>query len=205
MRLIRAAISVILVSLAGCHQYKSGDTPAPAKVDVSQTEEKVYRAFIASHLEDDFKTHCAHAVLDTQPLAPDRRDPTQWFALEPLKPPSGLIQQFSVVQRNQIPLVVAANSFFIPVDDAVLGAMFRENCSLDDMKKMKCGWLQFRELYADACGHWHFSHVAFSQMQDEALMRYDLHDYHWFEDGWALLRRVNGSWKLVGAGIEAVS
>jgi hypothetical protein len=97
------------------------------------------------------------------------------------------------------------NSSFKSMMLSYLTDMFRENCSIEDMQQLKCGWLQFKQQYGSSCGHWHFSHVAFDPTHTQALLHYDLHVYHWFENGWALMRMQNGRWKLASTGVKAVS
>lgn len=205
MRLIPIIVCICLSSLAACNVHRPTSPLVATSRDNASAETAVYRAFIKNQLEDAFKTSCPHAVLDTTPLEPENKNPTQWFYLEPIKPSKELSERFLVVEHDRHRFITERNSFFIPVDDAVLKTMFSESCSIKDMQQLKCGWLQFKQLYGSSCGHWHFSHVAFNPEQNQALLRYDLHVYHWFENGWALMQKQNGRWHLTSVGVESIS
>jgi hypothetical protein len=183
---------------------------APIRQDLSpvatpNAEALVYRAFVRDHFEKDWKTSCPHAVLDSSALPIEARDPTQQFYLQPEKPPSELTKHLMNLANDHRAISAGSDPFYIPVDDRVLSVMFRQPCSVEDMQQLRCGWLQFKQLYGAACGTWRFSHVAFNTQQDEALFRYDLGVYHWAEGGWAYMRRRDGQWKLISVGVEFVS
>lgn len=205
MRLIPVIVCFCLSALTACNANRAISPLVATGLDNTSDETAVYRAFVRNHLEDDWKTNCPHAVLDTEPLKPENKNPTQWFYLEPLKPSKELSGRFLIVEQDRHPLIIERNSFFIPVDDAVLKTMFSESCSIKNMQQLRCGWLQFKQLYGNSCGHWHFSHVAFNPEQNQALLRYDLHVCHWFENGWALMQKQNGRWQLTSVGVESVS
>lgn len=205
MRLAPVLAGICLITLTACNEHHSTIPLVASRQDNSSDEIALYRAFIKNHFEDDWKTSCPHAVLDTKPLEPENKNPAQWFYLQPAKPSSELSKRFLETEQDQHPLSIGHSSFFIPVDDAVLKAMFSENCSIEDMQQLKCGWLQFKELYGTSCGHWHFSHVAFNSDHTQALLRYDLHVYHWFENGWALMQKQNGQWSVASVGVESIS
>jgi hypothetical protein len=162
MRWAPATACICLFALIACNANRNVAPRAETELATTSDETEVYRAFIRNHFEDDWKTSCPHAVLDTTPVEPENKNPAQWFNLESVKPSSTLIEQFLTIEQDQHPLTTWRNSFFIPVDDAVLKTMFSESCSVEDMQQLKCGWLQFKQLYGQSCGHWHFSHIAFN-------------------------------------------
>lgn len=120
MKLAITILSIGVISLTACKRHQATQPSSVLQSDTSRVESQVYRAFIADHLEDDWKTYCAHAVLDTELLQPDKRDPTPWFELQAAKPSRELTEHFLEVERNEQPLGSGGNQFFIQVNDAVL-------------------------------------------------------------------------------------
>ena len=204
MRQILVVNCISLIFLTACNVHRTTIPPHTYRPDNSLAEIVVYRAFLKNHLEQDWKTSCSHAVLDLEPLQPENKNPTQWFYLQSAAPSQKLSELFLTVEQDRRSLAVRPGSFFIPVDNAVLKTMFSQNCSIMEMQQLKCGWLQFKQLYGSSCGHWHFSHIAFGP-NHQALFRYELHVYHWFENGWALMQERNGKWNLTSVGVESIS
>jgi len=203
MRLLQVAVSICAISLTACKKPQISPL-TPIYSLQSSAEARVYRAFVKNHYEDNWKAFCPHAVLVTKPLSAETRDPSRLFSLQPDKPTNELIQQLNKTNDPQF-VSLGNDTFFIPVDNEVINAMFRQPCSIEDAQQLRCGWLQFRQQYGAACGAWRFSHVVFNAQQDEALFRYDLGVYHWAEGGWAYMRRRDGQWRLISVGVEFVS
>jgi hypothetical protein len=197
------AVSVCVIALTAC-----GKNLPPQLIEQIPTgpsaETSVYRAFVRQHYEQDWKSFCPHAAIDSEPLGVDTRDLAPLFNLELEKPPTELVHRLTAPKEDSS-VSVAGEAFFIPVDHRVLAAMFGQSCSVEEMRKLGCGWLQFNQLYGSACGAWRFSHVAFNTQRNEALFRYDLGVYHWVEGGYGYMRLLNGKWSLIGVGVEFVS
>lgn len=201
MRVIAASICVIL--LTACTQ-----NPTITSIEEHSTapseESLIYRAFIRKHGEEDWKRSCSHVVVDTAPLPVSTKDPTYLFHLEPETPPIELLHRLTSLKEH-VSISVPGEPFFIPVDHRVMNAMFRQSCSVEEMRQLKCGWLQFKQLYGSACGIWRFSPIVFTAQRNAAIFRYDLSVYRWTEGGYAYMRLTQGKWKLISIGVEFVS
>ena len=133
MRLLQVAVSICAISLTACKKPQISPL-TPIYSLQSSAEARVYRAFVKNHYDDDWKAFCPHAVLVTKPLSAETRDPSRLFSLQPDKPTNELIQQLNKTNDPQF-VSLGNDTFFIPVDNEVINAMFRQPCSIEDAQQ----------------------------------------------------------------------